>query len=49
MRYLDKFYRKGIIPKKYKLRHLFVQKGKMNKMDIYKLFEYKFNNWKKIK
>jgi len=48
MRYLDRFYRDGIIPKKYKLRFLFFQKGKKNKMDFYRLYEYRFNDWRKM-
>lgn len=48
MRYLDRFYRDGIISKKHKIRYLFVQKGKINKINFYRLYEYRFKDWKKM-
>lgn len=46
MRYLDRFYRDGIIPNNYKIRHLFVIVNRGTKEEFYRIYEYKFTDWK---
>lgn len=45
-RYLDRFYRDKKIPKDYKLRHLFVVEGVEKGKKFYRLYEYRFKDWK---
>ena len=46
MRYLDKYYRDGLIPKHYTLRHVFVQRGQEKHHEFFRVYEYQFTDWK---
>lgn len=49
MRYLNRFYKMGDIPKKYKLSHLFIQRERKKKnKSIYCIYEYEFKDWKRM-
>src|SRR3990170_4697996 len=45
-RYLDRFYRDGVIPSNFNIRHLFAVVSKGAKEDFYRIYEYTFTNWK---
>ena len=45
-RYLDRFYRDGLIPNNFNIRHLFAIVSKGVREDFYRIYEYTFTNWK---
>jgi hypothetical protein len=45
-RYLDRFYRDGVIPSNFNIRHLFVIVSKGAREAFYRIYEYTFTNWK---
>lgn len=46
MRYLDRFCRDGAIPSNYDVRHLFVIVNKGKREEFYRIYEYRFTDWK---